>query len=421
MKTLTSAATILFLLAPSIASAATYSVEATVEAPTEISISIGTRTAHEFTIENTGDLDDTYTVDVSSEMGWADTGGFPVNVSVAADASKTVSVDMLVPTSVSADSRGEITLTAVSINDHINSTDSAVLNIQLEGATPRPSIEGPSSGVTGELFTITLKGVDSASFIQNRGFDFHIDWDGNGNIDEVVTGRADGKSASHTYMYADTYKIIVKAVDRSHDVEAYLNYNVEITGDNLLDPENRRLPSHLTSDNPCGDITGLSLQFCLNEFRRDSSLREDIASRRDVRSARLMRGDVGRRAAVLRERATNRRSTISPFYIESRELHGVTDPRPAGERLNEVSNARTRTISEMANRRAALRGRTANLLRSQVNAGNRKTATSSPLCARRNGLRLIGCLLELGIEINRWTADEETLDIWENLREELGE
>lgn len=180
----------------------------------------------------------------------------------------------------------------------------------------------------------------------------------------------------------------------------------------------RRLSTRILTENPCRDTAqGLERQVCLMELRREGTAQVgQQLSRRDVRARLLMRGTVGRRVAALRERSRNQRSYL---FVPRQTFRGRTEFRSAEERFRPFPTRRSR-IREQAlelqrNRRLGSQARITTVTR----PANRKTIRAIPLCARRDGIRLIGCLLELGIEINSKTADPETLEIWERIQEDL--
>jgi len=55
------------------------------------------------------------------------------------------------------------------------------------------------------------------------------------------------------------------------------------------------------------------------------------------------------------------------------------------------------------------------LVQVRTKAGDRKTATSLPVCARRDGLRLIRCMQDMGVEINKETVDHDTWKIYQRI------
>jgi len=164
---------------------------------------------------------------------------------------------------------------------------------------------------------------------------------------------------------------------------------------------------------PCSDTPhGLVRYLCLSEFRYAT---KDENARADARDRRLVTGTEGRRLAALRERARRERNYFEPVSEFSR---GHMDPRPASERFDPLPTRRSRIDEHLINQ---AKGRVAfrPLLKARAKAAARNEA-KVPLCSKRDGIRLIGCLLDLGIEINERTADEETLEIWRNIRKEHG-
>ena len=172
-----------------------------------------------------------------------------------------------------------------------------------------------------------------------------------------------------------------------------------------------RRSERLRGESPCRNTAqGLERHLCLSNFRYASNK----VSRRDVRARRFVVGTEGRRLAALRERARNHRAYFVP---RTHFALGRTDPRPPSERLVPFPTRRTRIDQKLADQ-ALGRVSTRPPLQARARAANRKSARVQ-LCSKRDGIRLIGCLLDFGIEINERTADEETLEIWERIRSEL--
>lgn len=85
--------------------------------------------------------------------------------------------------------------------------------INVVNAAPVASLVGPSSTGRGRTNTFTLLANDPSPIDQAAGFDFGIDWDGDGNVDETVSGPS-GTTVSHTFDVAGFYDIKVFAIDK---------------------------------------------------------------------------------------------------------------------------------------------------------------------------------------------------------------
>lgn len=77
--------------------------------------------------------------------------------------------------------------------------------------TPLASISGPSTAVPNQTLTFTLKAIGGGS-PANTTFNFDIDWNGDGTVDETVSGPS-GTTVTHAFATNGSYTIIVTATD----------------------------------------------------------------------------------------------------------------------------------------------------------------------------------------------------------------
>src|SRR5205814_1659540 len=71
------------------------------------------------------------------------------------------------------------------------------------------SVSGAAAGVRGQTLTYTLGATSSNG---GSAFTFRIDWDGNGTVDQTVTGPS-GTAVGHTFTASGSYGVRVTAVD----------------------------------------------------------------------------------------------------------------------------------------------------------------------------------------------------------------
>ena len=88
-------------------------------------------------------------------------------------------------------------------------------------------ISGPSSGLSGDSLVFTLTANDPSPVDQDSGFTFRIDWDGDGVVDETVTG-ASGTTIAHTYSTPASYSVRVTAEDNDTGVSDAATIAVQI-------------------------------------------------------------------------------------------------------------------------------------------------------------------------------------------------
>lgn len=91
-------------------------------------------------------------------------------------------------------------------NATITGTETGIFVVQ-----PTAAISGPSGGVRGQRLTFVL-GAAEPLLAAGSAFSFAIDWDGNGTVDQSVSGP-DGTSVSHVYTATGSYTIRLTATD----------------------------------------------------------------------------------------------------------------------------------------------------------------------------------------------------------------
>jgi uncharacterized membrane protein len=74
----------------------------------------GSPAVYTFTVANLGDNDDTYTVTVSSSLGWADLSDVPSSLTLSAGTSTDVSITVNVPASAASEAVDELVFSAIS-------------------------------------------------------------------------------------------------------------------------------------------------------------------------------------------------------------------------------------------------------------------------------------------------------------------
>ncbi len=107
---------------------------------------------------------------------------------------------------------------------------------------PVPTITGPTEGVVGQTQWFTLTATDTNPRDRAAGYVFGIDWNGDDEVEETVTGPS-GTSVSHVFDDGGSQAVKVTATDRPDPgIDAKLSQavshtiqirNVEVQGDNL--------------------------------------------------------------------------------------------------------------------------------------------------------------------------------------------
>jgi len=108
---------------------------------------------------------------------------------------------------------------------------SADIVLNIDNAAPTAGISGPGSGVAGQPLTFTLTASD-ADGDQDAGFTFHIDWDGNGTVDETIPatpGNGAGVNVTHVFATTGDFQGSVTATDDDGGVSDPVTFDVAIS------------------------------------------------------------------------------------------------------------------------------------------------------------------------------------------------
>lgn len=108
-------------------------------------------------------------------------------------------------------------------------TDVAEVTFSVQGVTTLPGLEiaAQSVAVPGQTVTLNLTASDSAEADANGLFQYTIDWDGDGNVDEQVQGPS-AFSVTHVYLDEGLYEIQVTATDHDGDSSEPLSHELTV-------------------------------------------------------------------------------------------------------------------------------------------------------------------------------------------------
>jgi Ca2+-binding RTX toxin-like protein len=117
---------------------------------------------------------------------------------------------------------------------------SADIVLDIDNAPPVAGVNGPGSGVAGQPLTFTLTASDSDGD-QDAGFTFHIDWDGDGIVDQTTPaspGNGAGLEVTHAFTTTGDFQVGVTATDKDGGVSDPATLDVTIStfamADNVL-------------------------------------------------------------------------------------------------------------------------------------------------------------------------------------------
>ncbi len=140
---------------------------------------------------------------------------------------------------------------AAGVNPNFNATDNGVFTIGLRingiggptdsttvtvnNVAPTASISGTTAIYRGETVTFTLNAVDASPVDQAGLFDFEIDWDGNGSVDETLLGVPDGTTVMHTFPTTFSGNVQVRATDKDAATGSFSQLPIDVTAHVLRD------------------------------------------------------------------------------------------------------------------------------------------------------------------------------------------
>ena len=106
--------------------------------------------------------------------------------------------------------------------------------ITATNVAPTVDVVGPAVTVPGLPTTITLNATDPSTADQAAGFTFAIDWDGNGTVDQTVTGPS-GTTVTHTFATTGSGTVSVTATDKDGGTSTADTLAVEVKTAALVD------------------------------------------------------------------------------------------------------------------------------------------------------------------------------------------
>ncbi|MBC8351900.1 MAG: VCBS repeat-containing protein [Planctomycetes bacterium] len=112
-------------------------------------------------------------------------------------------------------------------DDGNSGTDDVSFTLVVNNLAPDASASGPASALIGESVTVTLGATDASSTDQAAGFDYDIDWDGNGTIDQTVSG-ADGTTVNHAFAVGGAMTVIVTATDKDGGTSDTVSFEINV-------------------------------------------------------------------------------------------------------------------------------------------------------------------------------------------------
>lgn len=93
-------------------------------------------------------------------------------------------------------------------------SDSKTFQVAVSNVSPTAVVSGPGAAYRGETLSFQFSASDPSSVDAAAGMSYAIDWDGNGTVDQTVSGPAAGQVVTHAFAVSGTYNVIVRATDK---------------------------------------------------------------------------------------------------------------------------------------------------------------------------------------------------------------
>lgn len=106
-------------------------------------------------------------------------------------------------------------------------TDETPIVVSVTNMAPTASLSGPDTARPGQVLSFTLRATDPSPVDQAAGFDFAINWNGDGVTYQTLHG-IDGTTVTHTFAAAGEYRVLVTATDKDGGVSSPLSITVDV-------------------------------------------------------------------------------------------------------------------------------------------------------------------------------------------------
>src|SRR5262249_6792696 len=134
----------------------------------------------------------------------------------------------------------------------VSTSASATTTINVVNLPPTASLIAPTVGVRGQTLSFTLDATDPSPVDTAAGVTFKIDWNGDGTVDDTVTGPS-GTVVTHTFADESTNTVKLTATDKdggvSNEVSKIVTIKAVALEDDLLNPGHKLLAVGGTTGN----------------------------------------------------------------------------------------------------------------------------------------------------------------------------
>jgi Ca2+-binding RTX toxin-like protein len=124
-------------------------------------------------------------------------------------------------------------IVSLAVSDGVETAgDSATFTIT--NVAPTASLTGPALAVRSQTLSFTLLSSDPSSVDTAAGFTFNVDWNGDGTVDQTVSGTS-GTVVTHSFSTEGTFNVTVTATDKDGGVSAPALLGVTVKAAAVMD------------------------------------------------------------------------------------------------------------------------------------------------------------------------------------------
>lgn len=119
------------------------------------------------------------------------------------------------------------TTVTVTATDQFGLSSTVDFDLFVTNVAPAAGISGPGSATQGDSTSFTLTASDVSAADMAAGFSFEVDWNGDGIVDETVSGNS-GLTTSHSFGSVGEQTVNVRAVDKDGGVSAFTSHTINV-------------------------------------------------------------------------------------------------------------------------------------------------------------------------------------------------
>jgi len=134
---------------------------------------------------------------------------------------------------------GAVHTIGLEVNDGQGNVDTDSTTLTVNNVAPTLALQAPEIGVRGLPQTFTLFVDDPSAADAASGYQFDIDWDGDGVVDETIDQLA-GTTVTHEFKTVGIYDVQITATDKDNGTSTTVQHTIDIRSIALLRGERNR-------------------------------------------------------------------------------------------------------------------------------------------------------------------------------------